>query len=91
MELKQDLGGMHGGDYLPFNRTSMELKQYSINSSSIRKYPFNRTSMELKPARLASRFSCRASFNRTSMELKLIYLRLFNYASNRLLIEPVWN
>ena len=53
-----------------FNRTSMELKQVSLDNADIA-FTFNRTSMELKRKMRREEIKIMNPFNRTSMELKL--------------------
>ena len=61
-----------GLEALPFNRTSMELKQVNDAWHGFLTPPFNRTSMELKHNSACQYFRLRSTFNRTSMELKLL-------------------
>ena len=48
MELKPQRGTQLHRNAFAFNRTSMELKQVSVQSSNVDSPAFNRTSMELK-------------------------------------------
>ena len=53
-----------------FNRTFMELKQFSPKALTHTGNSFNRTFMELKPVLLVLLIKMSLSFNRTFMELK---------------------
>ena len=76
---------------LPFNRTTMELKQQPGDEAPDKPMiTFNRTTMELKPSKRASVRSFSHTFNRTTMELKLGFGGGF-FLPLSLLIEPLWN
>ena len=75
---------------IPFNRTSVELKQHLTITMEKGKLPFNRTSVELKLIHLSRVIAVLYPFNRTSVELKRSSACRDTQVF-RLLIEPVWN
>ena len=75
---------------MTFNRTSMELKHFSVIQPLTAEFSFNRTSMELKRIEMIEHSYVNVAFNRTSMELKPHPVSLHCHSSD-LLIEPVWN
>ncbi len=75
---------------LGINRTSVELKLYTVKANYLTLDSINRTSVELKPGKTHGRPQTQISINRTSVELKLLWMPL-QMGCIIVLIAPVWN